>query len=62
MLFCHPDMFNKYCLGRPEYATVLQRCWRLYARRLMDYVGFTLPYQYLHTSNTPAKKNTYSHI
>lgn len=50
LLFCHPDMFNKYCLVRAGYATVLQRCCCLSARRVMDYVGFKL----LQTSNTPA--------
>lgn len=36
LLFCHPDMFNKYCLVGAGYIMVLQRCCCLCARKVMD--------------------------
>ena len=38
LLFCHPDMFNKYCLARAGYTMVSQRCCCLSAQKVMDYV------------------------
>ena len=38
LLFCHSDMFNKYCLAGAGYTMVSQRCCYLSTQKVMDYM------------------------